>query len=113
MISKELVGASARPLLLTILDRQDSYGYEIIRKIERLSGGQLEWKEGMLYPVLHRLEDEMLVSSYWSEGEAGRRRKYYRLTAAGRESLETEKSHWRLIDSMLSDMWSSEPGLAT
>jgi PadR family transcriptional regulator, regulatory protein PadR len=80
---KELVAASATPLVLSILARGDSYGYAIIQRVHELSDGQLEWTDGMLYPILHRLEEQRLVESYWQEAESGRKRKYYRIRDAG------------------------------
>lgn len=67
MIAKDLVAASSRPLLLSVLAEGESYGYEIIQKVRQLSGGQIEWSEGMLYPVLHRLEREDLINSEWKK----------------------------------------------
>src|SRR5512144_2237757 len=77
-MSKDLVAASATPLVLAILAEGDSYGYAIIKRVAELSGGHLQWTDGMLYPVLHRLERNGLVSAKWSASENGRRRKYYR-----------------------------------
>jgi PadR family transcriptional regulator len=105
VISKELVGASARPILLSILDRGESYGYAIMQRVHDLSEGQIEWKDGMLYPVLHRLRDEELVTSAWRLSEAGRRRKYYRITVKGRAALEAEKSQWLCVDAILAKLW--------
>ena len=83
MPSKELVAASTKPLLLALLRVGESYGYELIERVRHLSDGTLEWSDGMLYPVLRRLEREGLVASRWSVAENGRRRRYYRLTAKG------------------------------
>ena len=112
MISKELVGASARPILLSILARGESYGYAIMQRMHDLSGGEVEWKDGTLYPVLHRLEDEQLVTSSWVVSEAGRRRKYYRITPKGREALEAEKQQWLRVDAILAQLWGLKPRLA-
>lgn len=112
MISKELVGASARPILLSILDEGESYGYAIIQRVHDLSKGELEWKDGTLYPVLHRLEDASLISAKWRKSENGRKRKYYSITPKGREALETEKDQWLRIDSILAQLWNLEPRLA-
>src|SRR5678816_2662816 len=76
-ISKDLVAASATPLLLAILHKGPSYGYAIIQEVRELSGGELEWSEGMLYPVLHRLEEHGLIESYEERGDTGRKRRYY------------------------------------
>ena len=78
MLTKDLVAASSKPLVLSIVTEGESYGYEIIRKVRDFSGGRIEWSDGMLYPVLHRLEREGLIQSEWREAESGRERKYYR-----------------------------------
>ena len=76
MLSKDLVAASSKPLVLSVLADGESYGYEIIQRIRELSGGSIEWSEGMLYPVLHRLERDGLIRSEWKRAETGRERKY-------------------------------------
>ena len=105
MPSKELVAACSRPLALTLLDGAESYGYDLIRRVRELSGGQLQWTEGTLYPVLHRLEREGLIVSSWRESEVGRRRKYYTLSAEGRASLAEEKKDWLTVHRLLDDLW--------
>jgi PadR family transcriptional regulator PadR len=103
--SRELVAASARPLLLAILSRGDSYGYAIIQDVKSHSDGQLEWTEGMLYPVLHRLEREGLIESYWDTSDAGRKRKYYRLKRSGRKALVVEREQWVALHATLNTLW--------
>jgi DNA-binding PadR family transcriptional regulator len=100
-ISKDLVAASATPLILSILSHGDSYGYEIIHQIREISGGELEWADGMLYPILHRLEKKRLVESYWGKAETGRRRKYYRLQKTGLTALNEQRQHWQDLHGML------------
>jgi DNA-binding PadR family transcriptional regulator len=100
-VGKDLVAASATPLVLAILRKGPSYGYAIIQEVRELSGGELEWSEGMLYPVLHRLEDEELIASYEERGENGRKRKYYRLAAAGRRALQDERKKWDMVHAIL------------
>ena len=104
-LGKDLVAASATPLVLAILADGDSYGYAIIRRVTELSGGHLQWTDGMLYPVLHRLERHGLVASKWGASESGRRRKYYRITDAGRAVYKSNVAAWvatrRIIDSLL------------
>lgn len=107
--SKELVAASTRPLILAILARGESYGYAIIQQVRDLSGGQWEWTEGMLYPVLHRLEREGLVRSRWVASESGRQRKYYRLQQDGNRALEAESRQWALAHSMLAKLMEPMP----
>jgi PadR family transcriptional regulator PadR len=105
-INKDLVAATSTPLVLAILAEGDSYGYAILKRVRELSGGELEWTDGMLYPVLHRLERSGLVESRWEKTESGRRRKYYRMTEAGREQLADERRQWRAVDETLRKVWS-------
>lgn len=100
-ISKDLVAASATPLVLAILRKGPSYGYAIIQEVRELSGGELEWSEGMLYPVLHRMEDQALITSYEERGDNGRKRKYYELATAGRRALTAERKQWAVVNATL------------
>ena len=106
-INKDLVAASSTPLVLAILAEGDSYGYAILQRVRELSGGELEWTDGMLYPVLHRLERAGLIEARWEQAESGRKRKYYRVTAAGREQLDEEQRQWRAVDQALRNVWSA------
>ena len=109
-VPRTLVAASSRPLVLAILSqRTESYGYEIIQEVRRLSGGILEWQDGMLYPVLHRLEEEGLVSSRWVIVENGRKRKYYRLNPTGIEALKAEMEQWIQVHQTLMTAWQTDP----
>jgi DNA-binding PadR family transcriptional regulator len=105
-INKDLVAASSTPLVLAILAEEDSYGYAILQRVRVLSGGELEWTDGMLYPVLHRLERSGLIQSRWEKAESGRKRKYYRVTEAGRKQLSEERRQWRTVDDALRKIWS-------
>jgi PadR family transcriptional regulator PadR len=100
-IGKDLVAASATPLVLAILSEGDSYGYAIIKRVDELSGGELQWTDGMLYPVLHRLERSGYVEAKWGTSEIGRRRKYYRITDRGLEELAHQRRQWQVVDSTL------------
>lgn len=104
-LGKDLVAASATPLVLAILAEGESYGYAIIKRVSELSGGHLQWTDGMLYPVLHRLERNGLVAAKWGESETGRRRKYYRLTKEGRTQLDEERERWKIVDETLHRIW--------
>jgi DNA-binding PadR family transcriptional regulator len=104
-IDKDLVAASATPLVLAILSEGESYGYAIIRRVGELSGGELQWTDGMLYPVLHRLERNGLVEAFWGQSETGRRRKYYRLTKAGVDQLARQRRQWQVVDQTLRGIW--------
>lgn len=109
MLPKDLIAASSKPLVLSILAEGESYGYAIIQRVRELSGGQIEWTEGMLYPVLHRLEREGVISSRWGEGENKRERKYYRLSPNGQETLAAEKARWLTVHDTLSSLWKTHP----
>ncbi|HQR36861.1 MAG TPA: helix-turn-helix transcriptional regulator [Blastocatellia bacterium] len=104
-INKDLVAASATPLVLAILAEGDSYGYAIIRRVAELSVGHLQWTDGMLYPVLHRLERQGYIAANWSTSESGRRRKYYRITNEGRAQLATQRQQWKAVDDTLRGIW--------
>jgi PadR family transcriptional regulator PadR len=97
MVSKQLMAASTRPIILAILLRGEDYGYDIIQKVRSVSGGRLEWTDGMLYPVLQRMEMDGLIASQWRGPDGGRPRRYYRITGPGREELETELAGWRSV----------------
>jgi DNA-binding PadR family transcriptional regulator len=112
-IDKDLVAASATPLVLSILSEGDSYGYAIIKRVGEVSGGELQWTDGMVYPLLHRLERRGLVEAVWGQSETGRRRKYYRLTQAGGEHLARHRRQWQTVDTALRGIWLmvAEPAL--
>ena len=107
-VTKDLVAASATPMVLGILAEADSYGYAILRRINELSGGELDWTEGLLYPLLHRLERLGFVEASW-QSVAGRRRKYYRLTRKGRMELAEQRRQWDTVVDALKELWSG-PG---
>lgn len=104
-INRDLIAASSTPMVLAILTEGDSYGYAIIQRVRELSGGHLEWTDGMLYPVLHRLERLGHVKARWEIAESGRRRKYYRITPQGRKHLTEERRQWQAVDAALRDIW--------
>lgn len=96
-IDKGLIGGSTVLLLLSLLERKDYYGYEIIREIDKRSDNVFRYKEGTLYPVLHRMEAGGLLKSYQAETEGGKSRKYYKITAKGKRQLESEKQQWNVF----------------
>jgi len=108
MVSKELVAASTTTLVLSILSEGESYGYALIQRVQEVSGGKLQWSEGMLYPVLHWMEKERLIDSEWREAESGRKRKYYRIRREGRKSLQAEKQQWTTVHSTLVNLWKTK-----
>lgn len=104
-INKDLVAASATPMVLAILAEADSYGYAIVKRVSELSGGELQWTDGMLYPVLHRLEGQGHIKGKWGTSETGRQRKYYHLTARGQAQLAEQRQHWQMVDAALRNIW--------
>ena len=110
-LSKELIGASSIPIILSILSTGESYGYEIIQRIKEISEGNIEYKDGTLYPVLHKLEKKGLIESIWKTGDSGRRRKYYQLSGSGRIALSQEKDNWLIINQIMAKLWNIEPRL--
>lgn len=106
-IPKDLVAASATPLVLGILSEGESYGYAILKRVNQLSSGELEWTDGMLYPLLHRLERLGYAEASWkvAAGSRARRRKYYRITESGRQALAEQRRQWAVITGALRDLW--------
>jgi DNA-binding PadR family transcriptional regulator len=104
-INKDLIAASSTPIVLAILAEDDSYGYAILQRVRQLSGGRIEWTDGMLYPVLHRLERFGHVKARWRVAESGRPRKYYRITSQGRARLAEEHQQWQAVNSTLHGIW--------
>ena len=104
MIRKELVAASAEPLILSLLAKGESYGYAIIQEVKARSDGKLNWTDGMLYPVLHRMEHRGLIKSRWGESETGRKRKYYSLKKDGKTAMAKHHEQWSLVHTVLSGL---------
>lgn len=104
-IDKDLVAASATPLVLAILAEGESYGYAILKRIRELSDGELTWTDGMLYPLLHRLHRLGYVTTDWRTPPEGRRRKYYVITEDGRAALAEHKRQWLTVTRALGDAW--------
>lgn len=106
-INKDLIAASSTPIVLSILAESDSYGYAILKRVRELSGGRMEWTDGMLYPVLHRLERLGHVEARWEAADTGRKRKYYSLTPSGKAQLADERRQWQAVDATLQGIWGS------
>lgn len=94
-IDKNLIGGSAILLVLTLLDEKDMYGYQIIKEIEIRSDSTFQFKEGSLYPVLHKLYNNGYVKSYMAKGDTGKNRKYYHITKSGKKQLNEQKEQWK------------------
>jgi len=94
---KNLLGGTTGMLLLSLLSGKDMYGYEIIKELELRSDSSFQFKEGTLYPVLHKMENMGWLKSYQSKGDAGRARKYYQITMKGKKQLALEKEQWSVF----------------
>lgn len=106
-IDKDLVAAAATPLVLGILAEGESYGYAILRQVHDISGGRMQWTDGMLYPLLHRLERLGYVTATWRTSEGGRRRKHYAITDSGHEHLAQRRRQWTVVAEALDQVWRS------
>jgi len=111
MSSDTLVAASAKPVILSLLLSGESYGYQILQRVRRVSGGAMNWSSAMLYPVLRRMEKDGLILSEWRISEENRMRKYYRLTNLGRQEFEKEKARWISIQDALRKLWAAAPAV--
>jgi PadR family transcriptional regulator PadR len=104
-VDKDLVAAAATPLVLAILAEGESYGYAILKRVRELSDGALQWTDGMLYPLLHRLHRLGYVTMEWRSPPEGRRRRYYAITDQGNAALAESKRQWVTVTRVLSDLW--------
>jgi transcriptional regulator len=104
-LPKDLIAASSFSVILIVLSKGESYGYEIIKNIKESSGGKLEFAEGTLYPILKKMESEGWISSKWHTAENSRQRKYYKITAKGKKQLAIETENWSSINQILKKLW--------
>ena len=106
-VSKELLKGTTVILILSLLDEQPMYGYEMIKAIEEKSSDTFSFKEGTLYPILHSLEADGMVESYWDDSTGNRQRKYYRLTPSGLIHAQAKKAEWtaykKAVDQVLGE----------
>lgn len=100
-LDREILKGSTAILLLTLLQSGPMYGYQIVQEVKRRSEGDLDLKEGSLYPALHKLEEQGLVEGYWQERADGRQRRYYRLTPEGMAAAEERRSQWRTFETAM------------
>ena len=112
-IDKDLVAASATPIVLAILAEGESYGYAILKRVRELSAGELEWTDGMLYPLLHRLRRLGYVTTEWRTPPEGRRRRYYAITDDGLATLAEQQRQWAAVTRALGDVWRGSGGMRT
>ncbi|RYZ91796.1 MAG: PadR family transcriptional regulator [Sphingobacteriaceae bacterium] len=104
-VSKELLAATSIPLILSVLKRGESYGYELIKEVKEASGGTLQFSDGTLYPILRKLEERELITSEWRIADNEKRRRYYNITDKGKTQLKQEKKNWEFLNGLLSTLW--------
>ena len=94
IFDKSLISGNTTLIILSILENEDMYGYQIIKELAKKSEDAFSLKEGTLYPILHSLEKEDFVVTYISEGDKGKPRKYYKITDSGKKQLKKKKKEW-------------------
>lgn len=92
--SKKLIGSTTSTLILAVVSEKERHGYEIVQRVNELSDGALQWREGTVYPALHRLEKKGLIRGEWHSNDTGRRRRVYQLTPEGRHELQGQQQEW-------------------
>ena len=104
-IGKDLIASSLAPMVLMILKRQESYGYEVIQHLREKSGGNLDVAEGTLYPVLKKMETKEWIAAEWKKADNGRERKYYKITDKGSDVLAEQVGQWDFIYQLMQQLW--------
>ena len=107
-ITNEMIGATASSMVLAILKEGDSYGYEIVQKMKKITEGKLKWQEATIYPILKQLENDGLVTSYWKYNTGEKARRYYSIQEKGIEKLYNNKEEWNLAQIFFKKFWSFE-----
>jgi len=100
-MNNDLIKGSTIIIILSILEKEDLYGYGLIKEIDKQSNGLFKFKEGTLYPLLHTLEEKKLIESYWEKKENSRKRKYYKITKRGKVELIKRKESWEIFSETL------------
>jgi PadR family transcriptional regulator PadR len=107
-VSKELLKGSTVILVLSLLEREPMYGYQMIKEMEKQSNGVFVLKEGTLYPILHALEANGMIVSYWWGNEGTRQRKYYRIINKGKQYLKEKRKEWETFRSAVDKVLTGE-----
>lgn len=102
-VNKELLKGSTNMLVLSLIENENMYGYQMIRKLSQKSETVFEFQEGTLYPILHNLEAKNLISSYWDIVE-GKKRKYYTITKEGKKHLKEKKEEWKIFSQSINQV---------
>lgn len=99
-INKELLKGSTELIVLSILEKENMYGYQMIKELKEKSENVFEFQEGTLYPILHKLEEKGWIISYWDE-TGGKKRKYYSITKDGKKQLKSKKEEWQIFSTSM------------
>ena len=107
-LSKSLAGATLEPLVLSMLRTGPKYGFQLVQRARELVGDQVPWTNSKLYPILHRMEHDGWVESYWEPSESGPDRKYYRITEQGKLALVSVQQQWKDVNAIWAELWGPE-----
>ena len=102
-VDRELLKGSTNLLVLSVLEKENMYGYEMIKKIKAKSENVFEFQEGTLYPILHKLEEKGWIISYWDK-ISGKKRKYYSITKDGKKQLKSKKEEWQIFSTSMNQI---------
>jgi PadR family transcriptional regulator PadR len=108
----DLMRGVIQPIVLQLVSERAMYGYEIIKVVNERTDKALEWKQGTLYPCLHRLEGAGLIKSEWGQSETGRKRKYYAITRTGLATLKKQSSDWTSFATAVTSLQLVHPGVS-
>jgi PadR family transcriptional regulator PadR len=100
-VNKEMMKGSIDILLLSLIEKEDLYGYEIAKRLKEKSNDLYSIGEGTLYPALQRLEKQNLIKAYWGDSESGGRRKYYSITEEGKKELSKKLNEWDALNNLI------------
>lgn len=103
-VKDQIKKGSTETLILALVEKRPMYGYELTQELRNRSNGYFDMKEGLLYPTLHRMQKEGLVSAEWQVPESGRKRKYYAITTVGQEALGQQKEEWKVFMAQMQGM---------
>lgn len=103
-ISRELLKGSTNMLILSLLEKENMYGYQMIKELSKKSNNVFEFQEGTLYPILHHLEEKNYIISYWDE-KGAKKRKYYSITKEGKKHLEQKKEEWKIFSGGINEIF--------
>jgi PadR family transcriptional regulator, regulatory protein PadR len=106
-ISPDMVKGSVVPVILSLVCERPMYGYEMVKLVDARTGGKLQWRQGTLYPALHKLESDGLITSDWRSAGGGRSRKYYSITRRGRGELSRRAAEWNVFSTSLNRLLSA------